>query len=707
MCPKEVRAVSIIVDELIGSPVSYEDLVLHVLSGLGSDYNALVVSANSKENLSFAELQAMLMSHESLLQSQMGSTSSLPSLSPTAYFTAPKSGTKNNFYQRPPKSNFHYRPRPRSTGPSLLPTPHMNYSPRPFNRPNSSLSPRITSSGFRPMNPIQVFNPYRNVICQICEKRGHSAKKCWYMNDETYADISSQPSFQAHLAQPKLPQTVQPNFQANNAQPSYAPASPEWYLDSEASHHVTNDLNNLSSYLPYEGVDALHIGNSSGMHISHIGSSFLKFSNHTLLLHDVLYVPHFMKNLLSLSRLLIDNSIVMEFASNSCVLKERHTLKPLLHLTLLNGLYIFPPQITSPPHALFGEKVSTDLWHMRLGHPSSSTTHNMLLLHSLPCTSNKMTLYNDCCVAKSHIYILPFVPSTSTSSSPLAIVYLDVWGLAPLLSNNGFRYYIIFVDDYSRYTWIYFLRTKDEVVHVFSLFKAQVENLLNTTIKVLRMDGGIEYKPIQRMFPSITHQQTCPYTPQQNDISERRHRHIIELALSIMAHSSLPTCYWDDIFLSVIYLINRQPSSHNDSSPYFTLFQKLPDYSLLWVLGCLCFPYTRPYTDHKLQPRSLPCVFLGYSLDHKGYKCLHIESGKLFISHHVIFDELTFPFRAESSADSSTSAEPDHIPLFLSLLSPPSIHSPLLSPTGPGRISPSQPTYSSGSLSPSAATPAG
>jgi GAG-pre-integrase domain len=161
------------------------------------------------------------------------------------------------------------------------------------------------------------------------------------------------------------------------------------------------------------------------------------------------------KKLLSLSRLLLDNSILIEFSSNSCVIKERHTLKPLLHLTLLKGLYILPPQLVSSPHALFGVKASADLWHMRFGHPSSTTTLKMLQLHSLPCTSHNMNLCHDCCVAKSHR--LPFLPNTSISSSRLHIVYLDVWGPAPLLSTNGFRYYIIFIDDFLRYTWIYFL----------------------------------------------------------------------------------------------------------------------------------------------------------------------------------------------------------------------------------------------------------
>lgn len=83
-------------------------------------------------------------------------------------------------------------------------------------------------------------------------------------------------------------------------------------------------------------------------------------------------------------------------------------------------------------------------------------------------------------------------------------------GPSQITSNKGFRYYIIFVDYYSRFTWIYFMTHKSEVPNIFALFKAQIENLLNTTIKTLRTDGGTEYKPIHTQYPKIQHQTTCP-----------------------------------------------------------------------------------------------------------------------------------------------------------------------------------------------------
>jgi hypothetical protein len=86
--------------------------------------------------------------------------------------------------------------------------------------------------------------------------------------------------------------------------------------------------------------------------------------------------------------------------------------------------------------------------------------------------------------------------------------------------SNDFKYYIVFVDDFTHFFWIYFLKIKNELSSVFTSFKAQVESLLNITIKILRIDEGIEFKQITRLFSQIIHQISCPYMPQQNEIFE-------------------------------------------------------------------------------------------------------------------------------------------------------------------------------------------
>ena len=124
------------------------------------------------------------------------------------------------------------------------------------------------------------------------------------------------------------------------------------------------------------------------------------------------------------------------------------------------------------------------------------------------------------------------------SSSLLELVHSDVWGPSPLTSLLGFNSYIIFVDDYSRFTWLFLLKHKIEVLSVFKHFKSMVETQFNSKLKILRTNNGFEY--INNDFKSfcptsgILHQSSCPHTPEQNGVSERKHRHIVETGLTFL-----------------------------------------------------------------------------------------------------------------------------------------------------------------------------
>ena len=142
---------------------------------------------------------------------------------------------------------------------------------------------------------------------------------------------------------------------------------------------------------------------------------------------------------------------------------------------------------------------------------------------------------------------------------------------------------------------------------------------------------------------------SCPHTHQQNGSIERKHHHVVESGLALLSYAHAPLRYWDDAFQSAYYLINRLPTSVLQfQSPYEKLFNTSPDYLFLKTFGCACWPNLCPYNTHKLQPRSSQCVFLGYSLLHKGYKCLHLPLNRLYISRDVVFDETTLPFQKSS-----------------------------------------------------------
>jgi hypothetical protein len=129
----------------------------------------------------------------------------------------------------------------------------------------------------------------------------------------------------------------------------------------------------------------------------------------------------------------------------------------------------------------------------------------------------------------------------------------------------------------------------------------------------------------------------------------------------------MPLKYWDEAFLTAVYLINRLPSKVIQSkTPMEHLFGTSSDYSLLRMFGCACWPNLRPYNRHKIEFRSKQCAFLGYSNLHKWYKCLDISMGRLYISRDIVFDESVFPFATlHSNAGARLHAKIDLLPLSL------------------------------------------
>ena len=163
----------------------------------------------------------------------------------------------------------------------------------------------------------------------------------------------------------------------------------------------------------------------------------------------------------------------------------------------------------------------------------------------------------------------------------------------------------------------------------------------------MQTDWGGEYEKLNSFFQKIgiAHHVSCPHAHQQNGSAERKHRDIVEKGLALLSQACMPLKFWDEAFLTATYLINRLPSKViNFQTPFERLYHKKPEYDALRVFGCACWPNLRPYHFRKLSFRSTRCAFLGYSSLHKGYKCLDISIGRVYISRDVVFDESIFPF---------------------------------------------------------------
>jgi hypothetical protein len=245
-----------------------------------------------------------------------------------------------------------------------------------------------------------------------------------------------------------------------------------WYTDIGATDHVTGELEKLTVRDKYKGNDQVHTASGVGIDISHIGHSIVKTPHRNIMLRNVLYVPEANKNLVFVHKLASDNSAFLEYHPNYFVIKGHATRKPLLKGRCHKGLY--PLQVESLKLAFGAFKPSLARWHSHLGHPSIPIIERIVSHFNLPCSSesNKESVCDACQRAKSHQ--LPYSKSNSSSSHPLELIYSDVWGHAPKSVGNK-QYYIRFIDDYSKFTWIYPLKFKSDVFSKFVEFQKLVE----------------------------------------------------------------------------------------------------------------------------------------------------------------------------------------------------------------------------------------
>lgn len=209
--------------------------------------------------------------------------------------------------------------------------------------------------------------------------------------------------------------------------------------------------------------------------------------------------------------------------------------------------------------------------HLKLGHPSDRVLYQVMKICKVNL-SNKKMFCESCQLGKHHA--LPFKLSDSYSLTPLELIHTDVWGPSPVQSTLGFKYYIQFLDDHSKYSWIFPLRNKSEAFNTFLQFKSQVEKHFDRKIKTLQSDWGGEFISFSQYLKQegIIFRQSCPDTSLQNGRVKRRHRQIVETGLTLIAQSSMPLHYWWEAFQTAVHLINRLPSTVLKDKSHFMFY---------------------------------------------------------------------------------------------------------------------------------------
>lgn len=485
-----LHSIRSIADELalIGHPIDNLEMVIHALNGLGPTFREFTASIRTRDSpIAFNELYDKLVDFEMFLQREERISTPAPATANLAQRHYNNNGQGR--YQPGRSNNYH------------------GHASTPSNTKKPTLN-----------NPI---------ICQYCEKPGHSTKQCYKIHGNP--NKPRHPT--AHVAQQVLSHS----------------SPPSWLFDSSASHHITNDLSNLSIKEDYHGTDNLQVANGNQLPITHIGSTTLSTNRSSLKLSDILYVPNVTQNLISVSQLCQTNKVSIEFFPWHFEVKDLHTKEILLRGLNEDNVYRLQPNAPVPHTSFATSNPSLKLWHHRLGHPAPPT-----LLHALKSNNiayfGSLTKCLPCLSNKSHK--LPFSMSSISSSYPLEILYSDLWGPTPVNSIDGFRYYVIFVDHFSKSVWLYPLKLKSDVSIIFPIFKNLVERQFNSQIKTLYSDNGGEYIKLRPFLQAngISHLTTPPHTPEHNGLSERKHRHLTETARCLLNHASLPPIYWSFAF---------------------------------------------------------------------------------------------------------------------------------------------------------------
>jgi hypothetical protein len=290
---------------------------------------------------------------------------------------------------------------------------------------------------------------------------------------------------------------------------------------------------------------------------------------------------------------------------------------------------------------------SVDVWHRRLGHPSHKSLAHLISKFDFP-TTNKHSVTSSCesCQQGEHVR-LPFSNSVSFTYFPFQLIHCDIW-ISLAESFTGYKYYLIVIDDFSHYTWTFPIRHKSDACNQLIDFYSFALNQFHLSIQCVQCDNGREFdNNVLRSFLSskgVVLRLSCPHTSSQNGKAERGIRSINDITRTLLFQANLKPRYWVEAVQTATYLINRRPCKPiNLLTPYEVLFLQQPDYQHLRSFGCLCYPNLSAIATNKLAPRTTRCIFIGYPKEHKGYRCLDLDTHKIITSRHVVFDESNFP----------------------------------------------------------------
>nr|GEZ12316.1 putative ribonuclease H-like domain-containing protein [Tanacetum cinerariifolium] len=439
--------------------------------------------------------------------------------------------------------------------------------------------------------------------------------------------------------------------QALVGNPQYA-LKDKGVIDSRCSRHMTGNMSYLYDFKELNGGYVTFGGNHKGGKITGKG----KIKTCKLDFEDVYFVRELKFNLFSVSQMCNKKNNILFTDTKCLVLSSDFKLldesQVLLRVPRENNMYNVNLKNIVPSGdltCLFAKATldESNLWHRRLAHINFKTIYKLVkgnLVRGLP---TKVFKNDNTCVAckkgKQHRASCKTKP-VSSIDQPLLRLHIDLFGPTFVKSLNKKIYCLVITDDYSRFTWVFFLATKDETSPILKTFITSLENQLSLKMKVIKSDYGTEFnnsdlnqfcglKGIKREF-------IVPRTPQQNSIAERKNRTFIEAARTMLADSLLPIPFWAEAVNTACYVQNRVlvTKPHN-KTPYELLHGRTPSIGFMRPFGCHVTILNTLDPLGKFKGKVDEGFLVGYSVNSKAFRVFNSRTRIVQETLHVNFLE--------------------------------------------------------------------
>ncbi|GJR26741.1 retrovirus-related pol polyprotein from transposon TNT 1-94 [Tanacetum coccineum] len=404
----------------------------------------------------------------------------------------------------------------------------------------------------------------------------------------------------------------------------------------------------------------------------------------------VYYVEGLGHNLFSVGQF-CDSNLEVAFRQHTCFIRNLEGVD-LLTGSRGDNLYTLSlgNMMASSPICLLSKasKTKSWLWHRRLSHLNFGSINHLArhgLVRGLPKLKfEKDHLCSACALGKSSKK--PHKPkSEDTNQEKLYLLHMDLCGPMRVASVSGKKYILVIVDDYSRFTWVKCLRSKDEAPVFIINFLKMIQVRLKETVRRIRTDNGTEFvnQTLREYYEKvgISHETSVARSPQQNGVVERRNRTLIEAARTMLIYAKAPLFLWAEAVATACYTQNRSVIRHrHGKTPYELLHNKPPDLSYLHVFGALCYPTNDSENLGKLQPKADIGIFIGYAPTKKAFRIYNRRTRRIIETIHVDFDELT-AMASEHSSSEPALHEMTPVSLSSGLVPNPPSSTPFVPPT--------------------------